>query len=95
MQFYIENTPVSIQYQLKERFKVIRRNQKISQEELALRSGVSFGSIKRFETTGQISLESFLKILHVMGRLEEMNKLLNPEEDLSHIERLFGKKSKK
>lgn len=95
MEFYLENTPSTILTKLKDCFKTIRRQQKISQEELAHRSGVSFGSIKRFETTGQISMDSFLKILNVLGKLEEMNKLLNSEEDFSKIERLFSTKSLK
>ena len=39
----------------------LRKKNGISQFELFKRSGVSFGSIKRFETTGQITLESLLK----------------------------------
>ena len=35
---------------------------KISQEVLAQKSGVSLGSIKRFETKHEISLQSFIKI---------------------------------
>ncbi len=95
MEFYLENTPSTLLTKLKDRFKTIRRKQKISQEELAHRSGVSFGSIKRFETTGQISMDSFLKILHVLGKLEEVNKLLNIQEDLSHIDQLFSKHPRK
>lgn len=93
--YFIEKTPSDSLNRLKERFKSIRKNQKISQEELAHRSGVSFGSVKRFETTGKISLDSFLKLMHVLGKLEEIDKLLNPEEDLSQIDKLFGKKSRK
>ena len=40
----------------------LRKKNGISQFELFKRSGVSFGSIKRFETTGQITLESLLKL---------------------------------
>ena len=40
------------------RVKVIRKRRSISQQKLALMSNVSYGSIKRFESTGQISLYS-------------------------------------
>ena len=40
----------------------LRKRKKISQKELAERSGVSLGSIKRFEQTGEISLQSLTKI---------------------------------
>ena len=39
-----------------------RKKLKISQADLAKRSGVSLGSIKRFETKYQISLSSLIKI---------------------------------
>jgi predicted transcriptional regulator len=38
------------------RAKARRREGKISQSEMAARSGVSLGSIKRFESTGEIAL---------------------------------------
>lgn len=51
----------------------LRKRKKISQKELALRSGVSLGSVKRFEQSGEISLQSLTKIaiaLDVEGELE-------------------------
>lgn len=36
------------------RVRNIRKRQSISQEKLACMSGVSYGSIKRFESTGQM-----------------------------------------
>jgi transcriptional regulator with XRE-family HTH domain len=92
MNFYIENTPVAVLDVMKNRFKSIRKSLKISQTELAQRSGVSFGSIKRFETTGHISMDSFLKLLHVLDKLDEMNKILQPGEDLRKLNKLFGQK---
>ena len=41
-----------------------------SQQTLAQRSGVSLGVLKKFERTGKISLESLLKLAHVLGELE-------------------------
>ena len=42
--------------------KYFRNRKGISQEALAQKSGVSLGSIKRFETKYEISLQSFIKI---------------------------------
>ena len=56
------STPVSILDQLKLNYKQKRLQYDLTQVGLANRSGVSLGSIKRFEATGQISLESLLKI---------------------------------
>jgi transcriptional regulator with XRE-family HTH domain len=51
---------------LVERVKARRRKMKITQVGLAEISDVSFGSVKRFETTGQISLKSLIKIALVL-----------------------------
>ena len=74
------------------RFKKVRKNQKLSQSETALRSGVSLGSLKRFEQTGQVSLESLLKLAHLTDNLQDFNVLFKEKEDLKAIEKLFSKK---
>ena len=38
-------------------------------------SGVSYGSIKRFESTGQISLKSLTKIATSLGVVNELRSL--------------------
>ena len=53
----------------------LRTRKKITQKELAARSGVSLGSLKRFEQSGEISLQSLTKIaiaLDVEGELENL-----------------------
>lgn len=88
--YIITKLPQQVLKNTAAKFKVLRRQNKYSQIELADRSGVSLGSLKRFETTGQISLESFLKLLHVLERLEEFDTILEPGEDLKAIEKLFS-----
>jgi transcriptional regulator with XRE-family HTH domain len=61
----------------------------MSQEEMAERSGVSLGTLKRFENTGKISLDSLLKLMHLLGRLDEFDKLLLPKENLEDVKKLF------
>ena len=65
---------------LASRVRNVRRRKKISQEELAKISNVSFGSIKRFETTGQISLYSLTKIAVSLDCAEEIRKLFSNVE---------------
>ena len=51
----------------------LRKRKKITQKQLAARSGVSLGSLKRFEQSGEISLQSLTKIaiaLDVENELE-------------------------
>lgn len=50
----------------------------LTQEGLAERSGVPLSTLRKFEQTGMISLESFLKILSIVGGLQEMIEGLKP-----------------
>ncbi|MCB4763273.1 MAG: helix-turn-helix domain-containing protein [Sulfurovum sp.] len=59
---FLPKTPSDIQNKLKEKFRSRRKVLKLTQQELATRSGVSFGSLKRFESSGKIALESLLKL---------------------------------
>lgn len=72
---------VSVQTQQKvlenlvDRFKKRRKESKISQKELATKSGVSYGSIRRFEGSGEISLSSLLKLANALNSLQDFNEL--------------------
>lgn len=66
---------LSIKDQIRNRENKRRKALKLSQEELAKRSGVSFGSVKRFERTGEISLTSLLKIAVVLESEDDFNSL--------------------
>ena len=75
---YLEwETVDEILLNLANRVKKIRKRRKITQRQLAVMSDVSFGSIKRFETTGQISLESLVKISRVLNCVEQIKELFN------------------
>ena len=52
----------------------------LTQEGLAERSGVALSTLRKFEQKGSISLESFLKILSVIGGLEEVINALKPNQ---------------
>ena len=56
MRGLVWETAEELDLKLAQRVRNIRRRRSISQKKLADMSGVSYGSIKRFETTGQISL---------------------------------------
>ena len=61
------------------RFIQRRKEFGLSQRELALRSGVSYGSIRRFESIGEISLSGLISISSCIGCLEDFNQLFcNP-----------------
>ena len=58
MEALIWETADELDQKLASRLRNIRKRRAISQQRLADMSGVSYGSIKRFEATGQISLLS-------------------------------------
>ncbi|MEF9921327.1 MAG: helix-turn-helix transcriptional regulator [Anaerovoracaceae bacterium] len=68
-------TPSKIEYEIKENVKLRRKEAKLSQRGLSEKSGVSLGSIKRFETTGQISLEALIKIGIVLQYEDDFSQL--------------------
>jgi transcriptional regulator with XRE-family HTH domain len=90
--YSISPTPTDTSKALAKRHKALRQQLKISQIEMAERSGVSLGSLKRFERTGQISLESLLKLAHLLNRLEDFENVFQAKEGKSSIEKLFTTK---
>lgn len=74
--------PHEISQDLSDKIRQLRKVKKLSQQQLANKSGVSLGSLKRFESTGQISLESLLKIAMVLGRLDDFDQLFMPKDEL-------------
>lgn len=70
-----ETTPGDINKKIAERIRAIRKRRKISQKELGEKSGVSLGSVKRFEQSGEISLLSLTKIAIALKIDDEMKNL--------------------
>ncbi|MHB1949689.1 MAG: helix-turn-helix domain-containing protein [Gammaproteobacteria bacterium] len=68
-------TPQQIKLQLAERAKQRRLEQNISRKTLAAKSGVPESTIKRFETTGNISLDALIHIAMVLDCLNEFEQL--------------------
>lgn len=91
--YSIDKLPSEILKEVALNLKRIRKEAKFSQTGLAERADVSLGSLKRFESTGQISLESLLKLMFVLNRLSEFETILQPSK-LSEIEALFNDNKK-
>ncbi len=71
----------------------LRKRKKISQKELALRSGVSLGSVKRFEQSGEISLQSLSKIAIALGVEDELLDLFD-DVPFTSIEEVISEQTK-
>ena len=72
---FLTKTPREIDQLIASRIRSIRKRRKISQKRLSEKSGVSLGSVKRFEQNGEISLISLTKIaiaLEIEGELEDL-----------------------
>lgn len=87
MEQFIWETPEELDQKLAQRVRKIRKRRSITQEKLASISGVSYGSIKRFETTGQISLLSLTKIAIALELADELRNIFTqvPYKDIQEV----------
>ena len=78
---------------ISKRAKQKRIQLNLTQQELSERSGVSFGSVKRFEQKGEISLKHLLQIAIVLRTAGEFESLFK-EQRYQSIEDVIREKSK-
>lgn len=90
-------TPFEMATHIAVRLRAKRLDLNLSQKTLAERSGVSYGVLKKFEHTSQISLESLLKLAIALGSMEEFKDLFpihSPEATLT-LDELMKDNSRK
>ena len=75
---YSIKTPRETRQTLAARLRALRLARGWRQATLAERSGVSLASLRRFETSGKVSLESLLKLAFALDRLDDFDGLLLP-----------------
>ena len=95
MNIKADNNNTAILNELGLRIKRNRIDMQISQQEFAKRAGISTRTLSVAENGGDIRIESLLRILRVMGYIENLNLLLpelalNPEDY-----RVLGKERKR
>ena len=73
-------TPPEVMPEIGRRGKALRLAMDLTQSGLAARAGISVGTVKRFEKSGEIQLNHLLRIAFVLDRLPEFGQLLQPEE---------------
>lgn len=73
------HTPAEIQTRLSARLRAWRLRLGWKQVTLAEQSGVSLPTVRRFESGGQITLANFLRLVHALGRLEELADAFKPQ----------------
>lgn len=81
-------TKHSVLIALVERVKTRRKECSMTQRQLSARSGVSYASIRRFETMGEISLSSLMQIAQALDCIEDFNELFRKKKitDLKEYE---------
>ena len=87
---FMLKSPPEIDKLIAQRIRTIRKRRKISQKRLSEKSGVSLGSVKRFEQSGDISLISLTKIAFALGIEGELEHLFEDVPFLSIEEVLHG-----
>lgn len=80
---FMQKTPREIDNLIAERIRNIRKRRKISQKKLSEKSGVSLGSVKRFEQSGEISFISLTKIAIALELDSELEHLFEEVPFLS------------
>ena len=84
-------SPHEVAQDIAKRSQAKRLSLNLSQQSLSQKSGVSYSTLKKFERTGQISLESLLKIALALDEFDQFDNLFSKrEEDLpASIDQLF------
>ena len=94
MNFQISKSTGEIMQEIAKRHCTLRKQLKLSQAEMADRSGVSLGSLKRFENTGKISLESLLKLAQILDCAEDFDLVFKEDHQMNEVEKLFSDKTR-
>ena len=95
MDFVLDDfNPVSIAEKLALKLRKRRLFLNMSQKSLSEKSGVSLGSIKRFEISGEISLKHLLKLALVLDALDEFHNLF-PENEYNSIDDISRSRKQK
>ena len=84
-----QKSPKEIMILLSKDIIALRKQEKMSQRELSERSGVAYASIRKFESTGIISLEPLLKICEALKHLTDFESILLPN-DMKRKKDLFN-----
>lgn len=81
-------TPEEVRRTLAERLKALRLARGWKQATLAERSGVSLASLRRFEESGRVSLESLLALAFTLHRLDDFEGVFEapPAATLAELE---------
>ena len=89
------SSAAEICFELSRRLKAQRLAKNIKQQELAVRAGVSVGTVKNLETHGQASLETWIRIIMALDLIHDLERLFTLKlQSIAEMERLEQLKTK-
>ena len=91
MNILLDKTPDKLAQIMAQNLRKLRKARGISRKNLADKSKVSYGSIRRFEELGEISLKSLLKIAIVLDCTDEFEDAFTQKQINSIQEIIDGK----
>lgn len=70
-----------------------RKRQQLTVAQLAHNAGVPYGTLRKFESSGNISLSQFLRLLQALNKLDGLHQLAN-SPGVSRIEQMLEQRSR-
>lgn len=77
---FFSKTPKEISMEIADKERKRRKEAKLTQKQLSSKSGVSLGSLKRFEAGGEISLISLIKLSMALGYESDFEVLFSKKQ---------------
>ena len=70
-------TPKEMTIEAAARFKRMRRAKRVTIKELSEKSGVPYSTVRRFESSGEVSFLSLVKMVSVLGEDAQIESLFD------------------
>ena len=70
-----------------------RKRQQLTVAQLAQNAGVPYGTLRKFESSGNISLSQFLMLMEALNKLEKLHQLANTP-GISRMEQMLEQRSR-
>lgn len=86
MKKYSLYTPDQVGRELAAKVRGLRLSMNWKQTTLAGKSGVSLASLRRFESTGLVSMTNLLRLAFALNRLDDFTTILDPPHAASMAE---------
>jgi transcriptional regulator with XRE-family HTH domain len=82
-------TPDELVHELGSRLRAQRLASRVTQQELALRAGVALGAVKKLESDGNTTLQTFVRVVQALALTSDLEHvlMLKPHTSIAEMER--------